>query len=140
MLESLTPKQAIIQQRTDQMLKLLFQGHMTFTKIAEAIGVERTVAYDYWNAWKKTEEASALDWEWWELYNRVKENNPDKALECLTRLKYKMIVEKIETKTEITSEEKVQLNVTDDEDAIIRKANDIINRKLQGTTKPASIH
>ncbi len=100
-LQNNTPKQQEIQDRTDALLKLLFQGRKNFTKIAEIIGVSRNQAYEYWRRWKQSEEADQVDWEWWTLYRRLKRVNPTKALECLTRIKYRMTTEKTELKADI---------------------------------------
>jgi transposase len=74
---------------------------MNFSDIAKELGISRKTAYRYWQKWKQTEEAQMVDWEWWELYKKVKVVNPEKALECLTRIKHKMIVERAEVKQEI---------------------------------------
>jgi hypothetical protein len=100
-LQNITPTQQEIQDRTDKMLKLVFQGQKNFTQIAIELGVSRNQAYEYWRRWKDTEEASQVDWEWWNLYRKLKRKNPAKALECLTRIKYRMTTEKMELKAEI---------------------------------------
>ena len=96
-----TPRRHSRQEITDELLKLVFQGRMNFSDIAKELGISRKTAYRYWQKWKQTEEAQMVDWEWWELYKKVKVVNPEKALECLTRIKHKMIVERAEVKQEI---------------------------------------
>lgn len=98
---TVTPRQQTQQELTDQLIKLVFQGRLNFSEIAKEIGIGRRRAYRLWNKWKQTEEAQMVDWEWWELYKKVKVVNPEKALECLTRIKHKMIVERAEVKQEI---------------------------------------
>ena len=100
-IQNLTPNQQEQQALTDKLVKLVFQGRKTFTDIAKELGVSRITAYTYWNNWKLTEEAQQVDWEWWNLYRKLKRQNPAKALECLTRIKYRMTTEKHEVKAEI---------------------------------------
>jgi len=111
-LRILTPKQQNQQNLTDQMLNLITQGRTNFTNICQQLGISRPTGYKYWQDWKQTEEASLIDWEWWSLYEEVRKKNPEKALECLTRLKHKMITEKLEVKEEVTSKHVEELNVT----------------------------
>lgn len=91
-----TPRRQTRQQITDNLIRLIFQGRHNFSEIAKELGVSRKTAYRYWEKWKQTEEAQAVDWEWWNLYNQVRVVNPEKALECLTRIKYRMTTEKLE--------------------------------------------
>lgn len=99
--QTYTPRHHSRQELTDSIVKLVFQGKMNFSDIAKEVGVSRKTAYNYWNKWKNSEEAQAIDMEWWALYLRVREVNPEKALECLTRLKHKMIIDKQEIKQDI---------------------------------------
>jgi transposase-like protein len=112
-LQNTTPREQSIQERTDEMVRLIFQGKKNFTEIAQELGVARSTLYDDWNRWKQTEEAKQVDWEWWSLYKRLKRVNPSKALECLTRIKYRLTTEKIEVKEEI-KEIKLVWNVNSD--------------------------
>jgi len=96
-----TPRHHSRQEITDNIIKLVFQGKMNFTEIAKDIGISRKTAYRYWNRWKQTEEAQAVDMEWWSLYLKVREANPEKALECLTRIKHKMITDRHEVQATI---------------------------------------
>ena len=88
-LQNATPREQEIQERTDEMIRLIFQGRKSFTEIAKDLGVARSTLYADWNRWKQTEEAQQVDWEWWNLYKKLKRVNPSKALECLTRIKYR---------------------------------------------------
>ncbi len=99
--QTATPRRQSRQETTDNLIKLVFQGRMNFSDIAKELGISRKTAYRYWNRWKQSEEAQTVDWEWWNLYFKVREVNPEKALECLTRIKHKMIVEKQEIKQDI---------------------------------------
>ena len=104
-----TPKEQSKQEITDQLIRLVFQGKKNFSEIAQELGIGRTTAYTYWNDWKHTEEAAQVDWEWWSLYRRLKRVNPAKALECLTRIKYRLTTEKLEvTQTNISIEAQVK--------------------------------
>jgi AraC-like DNA-binding protein len=95
-----TPRRLSNQQITDQLIETLFTGKYTFSQAAERVGIKRNRAYRLFNKWKETEEAKQIDMHWWALYLRLKDENPEKALECLTRLKYRMTTEKREvTKT-----------------------------------------
>jgi hypothetical protein len=96
-----TPKRLTNQQLTDQLIEILFTGHSTFSQAATQLGIKRNRAYRLWNRWKDTEEAKQIDLHWWALYLRLKDENPEKALECLTRLKYRMTTEKHELKAEL---------------------------------------
>jgi hypothetical protein len=107
--QNVTPKRVTIQEKTDQLIDLLFRGHKTFTQAAKEIGVSRKTAWTYFTRWKETSEAQLVDTEWWALYLRLKDDNPEKALECLTRLKYRMTTEKKEI--EKTINKTVNLNV-----------------------------
>lgn len=96
-----TPRRLSNQQLTDKLIETLFTGKYTFTKAAELTGLKRNRAYRLFRKWKDTEEAHRVDSEWWSLYLQVRKKNPEKALECLTRIKHKLIVEKAEVKQEI---------------------------------------
>lgn len=96
-----TPKSLTKQELTDNLIELLFKGHKTFSEACKELGLTRNRGYRLWNAWKESEEARQIDCEWWDLYLTVKQENPDKALECLTRLKYRMITEKKELKATV---------------------------------------
>lgn len=108
-LQNVTPKEQTTQELTDKLVRLVFQGKKNFSEIAHDLGISRPTAYRYWNDWKRTEEASQVDWEWWSLYKRLKRVNPAKALECLTRIKYRLTTEKLEvTQTNINIEAQVK--------------------------------
>lgn len=96
-----TPKSMTKQDLTDQLIDKLFHGHKTFSQSCKELGLTRNRGYRLWNKWKESEEAQLVDTEWWDLYLTVKQTNPEKALECLTRLKYKMITEKKEVQATI---------------------------------------
>ena len=100
--QTLTLREQTQQELTDKLIRLVFQGKKNFSEISNDLGISRTTAYKYWNDWKRTEEAQQVDWEWWSLYRRLKRVNPSKALECLTRIKYRLTTEKVELKEEIT--------------------------------------
>jgi hypothetical protein len=91
-----TPRRLSNQQITDQLIETLFTGKYTFSQAAQQVGIKRNRAYRLFNKWKETEEAKQIDMHWWALYLRLKDENPEKALECLTRLKYRMTTEKHE--------------------------------------------
>lgn len=91
-----TPRHKKNQQLTDELIQTLFTGNYSFSQAAEKVGLKRNRAYRLWNRWKQTEEAQNIDMEWWALYLQLKDKNPEKALECLTRLKYRMTTEKSE--------------------------------------------
>lgn len=99
--QTVTPKRKTVQEKTDQLIEHLFHGHKTFTQAAKEIGVSRKTAWTYFTKWKESSEAQLVDTEWWALYLRLKDENPEKALECLTRLKYRMTTEHREVKAEI---------------------------------------
>jgi transposase-like protein len=96
-----TPRRQSRQEITDNLIRLIFQGRHNFSEIAKELGISRATAWRYWTRWKQTEEAQAVDWEWWNLYNQVRVVNPEKALECLTRIKYRMTTEKLEVQKTI---------------------------------------
>ena len=126
-IQNVTPKRKTTQQLTDQLLTLLFKGHITFTEAANQIGITRQRAYRLWNRWKQTEEAQQIDNEWWNLYLTVKDQNPEKALECLTRLKYRLTTEKVEVKENVKVEEKHVTIIADYTNAI----SAAVNRDIQ---------
>ena len=119
-LQNTTPREQSIQERTDEMVRLIFQGKKNFTEIAKDLRVARSTLYDDWNRWKQTEEAKQVDWEWWSLYKRLKRVNPSKALECLTRIKYRLTTEKIEVKEEI---KQISISWTVSDDAVPKNAS-----------------
>ena len=100
-LQTITPKRKTQIELTDQLIDLLFHGHKTFSQASKELGLTRPRAYRLWNKWKQSTEAQLVDTEWWDLYLKVKQENPEKALECLTRLKYRMITEKHELQATI---------------------------------------
>ena len=104
-LQTVTPKRKTQLELTDQLIEALFQGHKTFSQACKDLGLSRPRAYRLWNKWKENQEAQLIDTEWWDLYLTVKQENPDKALECLTRLKYRMITQKAEIKQDITAKQ-----------------------------------
>lgn len=95
-IQTSTPKSIKKHELTDQLLTKLFQGHKTFTQACQDLHLTRNRGYKLWNDWKQTSEAQLVDTEWWELYLRMKTENPEKALECLTRIKHRMTTEKRE--------------------------------------------
>jgi hypothetical protein len=107
-----TPKRISRQQKTDNLIKLIFAGHTDFTENAKTLGISRRTVYRYWDRWKQSEEAQQIDSEWWALYNTVKQDNPTKALECMTRIKHRMTTEKLEVNEQVTSKHVEELNVT----------------------------
>ena len=113
--QNVTPCRITKQERIDQLIDHLFNGHLSFAKAAAKVGVTRRQAYRYFNEWKQSHEAQQIDSEWWSLYLRLRDENPEKALECLTRLKYRMITEKHEIKAtvkEIKLEWQLESNTT----------------------------
>ena len=95
-LQTVTPKCQTKQELTDQLVEKLFKGHKTFSQACKELNISRPRGYRLWEAWKQSDEAQLVDCEWWDLYLTVKQDNPEKALECLTRLKYRMTTEKRE--------------------------------------------
>ena len=93
LVQSDTPKGRSRQQKTDDLLQILFTERITFSRAAEKAGLSRQTAYRYFDRWKQSEEAKLVDVEWWQLFLALKDDNPEKALECLTRLKYRMTTE-----------------------------------------------
>lgn len=106
----MTPKRKTQLELTDALITKLFKGHTSFSEACKQLGLTRQRGYRLFDKWKQTEEARAVDYEWWSLYEKVKADNPEKALECLTRIKHKMIVEKAEIKQEI-KEIKLEWNI-----------------------------
>jgi transposase-like protein len=99
--QNVTPKRIARQQKQAEFLKLLFQGHITFAEAARQIGIGRRQAYRWFAKWKE-DEGLEIDREWWQLYLRMLDESPEKALECLTRLKYRMTPDKIQFEGKLT--------------------------------------
>lgn len=137
-----TPRRRTRQEKIDLLIKLIFQGHKSFTQIAREVGVSRRTAYRYWHRWKQTEEAQHVDWEWWALFNKVRDSKPEKALECLTRIKHRMTTEKVEENITV-KEKKLQVNVNLEQlnseavGAITQNYLDHEARQLRQTNNPA---
>ena len=100
-----TPKSIARQHKQDELIKILFMGHITFTEAARQLSIPRRTAYRYFQKWKE-QEGLEIDREWWQLYSKLYNKNEEKAFEGLTRLKYRMTPDKIEVKETIKIEEK----------------------------------
>ena len=107
--QNVTPKRIARLEKQNHFLTLLFQGHITFTQAAQQIGISRRQAYRWFQQWKLN-EGNEIDREWWQLYNRLLDESPEKAFEGLTRLKYRMTTEKTEQKINIT-EKKIDVSI-----------------------------
>ncbi len=59
-----TPKSIARQHRQDELIKTLFQGHITFAEAARQLSIPRRTAYRYFQKWKER-EGIEIDREWW---------------------------------------------------------------------------
>ena len=105
-LQTMTPKRTERIHRQNQFLTLLFKGHITFTEAARQVGISRNQAYHWFAKWKQ-QEGYEIDREWWQLYNRLLDESPEKAFEGLTRLKYRMTPQRIEEDITSTHTERI---------------------------------
>jgi len=124
--QNVTPKRIARLQKQNQFLTLLFQGHITFTEAAREIGISRRQAYRWFQKWKLN-EGLEIDREWWQLFNQLLDESPEKAFEGLTRLKYRMTPDKLEVKQEVKVEETHVTIIADYTEAI----RDAANRDIQ---------
>jgi len=99
--QNVTPKRIARLEKQNKFLTLLFQGHITFTEAAREIGISRRQAYRWFQKWKLN-EGLEIDREWWQLFNQLLDESPEKAFEGLTRLKYRMTPDRIQLEEKIT--------------------------------------
>jgi len=93
MSQNVTPKKVARQERVETVALNIFNGITSFTELAKLLGVNRRTIYRDWRLWIDSHEIDKVDAEWWALFKRLKEDNPEKAFDGLTRLKIKQTKE-----------------------------------------------
>jgi hypothetical protein len=138
----LSPAEEQRQQRIDTLMELLFIKHIGMKQACKEIGISRTTGYEYFRIWQDTEEAQLIDTEFWILYQQVKQDDPAKALEILSRIKVKQITLKAEIREEHIETRTVNYNLNyseEDKTAILNARRAILNRR-SSTPEPISLH
>lgn len=111
---------------------------LNYTQIGSKCGVtEKTIDRDV-KAWVESGQFETwIKQEWMRLHQIIIHEDPMEAYRNISKLVAKMITRKAEFKAEITERlELVELNVTENEDAILSKAAAILTRKR----KSVNIH
>lgn len=138
-----TPHQLTRKERTNHLIEGILQGK-TICSIAEEIGVNRRTCIRDFEKWLQTSEQTKLHEEWFILYSKVKQDNPEKALECLTRLIAKTMVQKVEAKTEVTENKTVTYNINnyseEEKHAILAVYGRIRDKQGSSQTQPENLH
>jgi hypothetical protein len=145
-----TPAEIQRQQKIDKLITLLFNDGLSFTNACEKLSIGRTTGYEYWKEWKHSEEPRKVDAKFWELLRQVETDNPEKALDAVTRLKIKLTDTNVNVnaKAEVTEHiEAVNINVdvtpdqlTETEVNAIVAARKIFLYKTRRETEPQRIH
>lgn len=118
-------KSGLLQKMTREQIGL--QCHVT----------EKTIDRDV-KAWVRTPDFEQwLKELWLEEYSKI---DDVEVFRAVTKLLGKMVTQKIEATTTTTIDERVTINVTEDEDSILNRAASILNKKLPRTKKSDSIH
>lgn len=125
--QTCTPKRIARQKRQDEFIQaLLTQKATSFEQICTQFNISRRTGYYWFERWKQR-EGFYVDVTWWQLVEEVRKRSPEKALEALTRLKYRMTTEKREEKISIT-EKKIDVTILARYQSAIEQASD---RNLQ---------
>jgi len=107
----LTPAQIQRQQRKDALIRAVFVEGLNFSKACAKVGIDRVTGYKYFYEWKESEEPIKVDRKFWNLIGKLEEENPEKVLDALTRLKIKLTAAKVDVKKEVTATSDVRVKV-----------------------------
>lgn len=141
----ITPAEQQRQERIDTLMDLLFTKNIGMKKACDQIGISRTTGYEYFKTWQETEESQLVDTEFWALYEQVKQEDPSKALEILSKIKVKKMAVKAEIVSKNYSVNQTDININmdglsaEEQNAIIN-AGRILIKKTRGTEQSSSIH
>lgn len=130
-----TPAEIQRQQRIDQLIQLLFIDGYSFTDACNKLGIGRTTGYEYYKTWKAEQEPLKVDSEFWELLTQVKEDNPEKALDAITKIKLKQTESNVNMKAQVTAEvtENIEANVTINTEQLLAEYDAIIKEATTQT-------
>lgn len=99
----LTPKQLARREKLRKLLKALLKENQTFEESCESAGVSRRTGYRLFAKWIES-EGKLVDAEFWSLFFKLRKERPAKALECLTRIKVRMLPLRFKGEADVRSE------------------------------------
>jgi len=109
--KELTPAKIEHEKKLDQFITLLFHDELNMTDTCLKMGISRTTGYEWYHEWKRTQEPQKIDQSFWRLMRIVEADNPEKALDCATRVKIKMTDANVNVKSEVTEHVEGTVNV-----------------------------
>jgi transposase len=107
---NITPAEAARQDRIERFISALFVDGLNFKDACQKIGISRPTGYEYFNEWKANDEVLKVDRVFWRLIRQLEEENPEKVLDALTRLKTKLTPNRVDVKKEIKSDVKIRID------------------------------
>lgn len=115
-LPNLTPAKIEHEKKLDQFITLLFHDELNMTDACIKMEISRPTGYEWYHEWKQTQEPQKVDQRFWHLMDIVEEDNPEKALDCATRVKIKLTdsTVNVNAKSEVTEhiEGHIDVNTT----------------------------
>lgn len=134
--QNLTLAEQQRQERIDKLINILFIDGKGMKYACNQLGISRTTGYEYFRAWQETEESNLIDTEFWLLYQQVKHDNPEKALEILAKIKIRKIAVKAEInlKEEITETKTFNFNYSEEDKTAILNAYTRIRDKEKSSS------
>lgn len=136
-----TPAKEKKEHQKQTLIKLLFHDFNSMTDACRKLGITRETGYVWYREWKTEQEPEKIDKTFWRLMQTVEQDNPEKALDSITKLKIKLTDTNVNVKAEVT--ETIEANVTvnteqllKEYDQIIKTATETPNIPKNNTTKP----
>jgi hypothetical protein len=99
---SLSPAKLSALERAQKFIDGLAAGK-TVIGLAQELNVSPMTLYRDFDEWMKTNGPAHLQVEWLKLYEQLKLTNPEKALECLTRLLCKVMEKEAKIEVNMSS-------------------------------------
>ena len=83
--QNTTPHKQTVIERRQKLIDGIIKGK-TISQLAKELNVDRCTLYRDFDVWIQTEESQYLHQEWIHLYQKLKQDNPEKAFDGLTKL------------------------------------------------------
>lgn len=125
----LTPAQEKKEQKIEDLATYYFIDDLNFTQACAKVGICRETGYEYMKLWKQKTEPLKVDKKFWQLLAIVEVDNPEKALDAVTKVKLKQTDENVNVKSEVTEHLEANVNLSSitgslrDYEELIKRAN-----------------